>query len=137
MKEVAKGALLHRMRATEDNDAHKAKKLTIYCQTINNLLEAYATDDFIGEAKADIMYNQKPGKTSAFRYSETFWESHYDMDGSATNHYWRVFSYDDYTTRLASQLEFNGPPTKLSPNRTWHATVHCSLGYNEVQTLSA
>lgn len=41
-----------------------------YCQTVNYLLAAYATDEVIAEAEIEITYIKQPEPIFAFRYLE-------------------------------------------------------------------
>lgn len=56
MKEPARAALSYWLSTTEDNTTHKEETLTTYCHTVIYLLEIYATDNEIAQAKANIMH---------------------------------------------------------------------------------
>lgn len=60
MKELAKAALSYEMSGTEDNTNHREEALTAHCQVFNYVLETYATDNVIAEAKADIISDKQP-----------------------------------------------------------------------------
>lgn len=71
--EPIKAALSNRVTDDERNRQHNEKPTT-YCQVVRYLLETYATDDVIAEAKSEITTFKQPASMTTVWYSKVFWE---------------------------------------------------------------
>lgn len=63
------------MRATENDDPQKERKLTTYSQVGSSLIATYATEDVIAKEEAEITNFKKPEHMSAVRYLEVLFEN--------------------------------------------------------------
>lgn len=73
IREPTKATLSHQVEADTEKDHQQEGKLAIYCQVASYMLEAYATDNVIGEAKANIGTLKEPARMTAVCCSEILW----------------------------------------------------------------
>lgn len=70
MRDAAKAALAHRVRATKGDDGQQEKESTTYCQVLNYLLAIYDTDGVMAEVDEERTNFKQPEGMSIVHYSE-------------------------------------------------------------------
>lgn len=124
IKDPAKAALAHRVRAKKEISAQEEGKLTRYCQVVNYLVGNYASDDAISGVDAEVTNFKQPEKMSVERFSEVLWEKALRCGPLYDESSLKGVFIEGLNESICFSMGTYLVRTKMQLSRSWHDTPH-------------